>query len=76
MDEIDNVDGYITHTIVVWEIEVSSHSMFSFVGSNVVEMPLESVHESVFSHSYILYVAFVASDAVDEVATFAIYPYF
>ena len=39
--------------------------------TNVVVVPLESIHQPTFSLAYILYAVFSASDAVDNITAFA-----
>ena len=57
-----------------WHVEVMPNSILLIVCFYVVQVALETVHQSSFSLAYVLHLALGAGDAVYEVAAFTVYP--
>ena len=57
MNEIQNVYLHIIQTFMVRSVEVPPYLTLGFIVANVVEMRLESVHETIFFVCSILYAA-------------------
>ena len=64
MDKVHYMDEYVIQTLVVMLCIMSSYGMFCFATGDIIEMGLESVHKSVFGHTYVLYFASGASYTV------------
>ena len=76
MDKVHNVYINIVNVMVVRLIEVLADGVLDVLGSDVVEMALESVHESPLGLSHIVYIARFVCDAVNKVSTLTVYPGF
>ena len=56
---------------MVWKVEVFRYLTVWFVVTNLVEVVLEPVHETIFGLAYILYPATFAGETVDKIGAFA-----
>ena len=64
VDKVHNVDLHIRDSIVAGHVEMMPDSIFLIADADVVEVALETVHQSPFGLSNVLHVAVLARDAV------------
>ena len=71
MDEVEDVDFHILQTPVSISVEMPRHFSFLHVMHHLVEVPLESLFQTVLGMTHILFLASSAGDTVDQVVAVA-----
>ena len=73
VDKVHNVYLYIRDSIMAWHVEMMPDSIFLIADADVVEVALETVHQSPLGLSNVLHVAVLARDAVYNITAFAVH---